>query len=103
MAYRPLPYYLTIKKSKIDGLGLFSTEFIEKGITAGVTHYVDPITQQLYRTPLGGFINHSETPNAVIIDVQRYKYLKFLVDIEPNTEITVTYTLYNPINTDDKL
>jgi len=94
--YRPLPDSLTIKQSEIEGLGLFSTVSIEKGVNAGITHVIDPITMELYRTPLGGFINHSEEPNAKIVEVKRVRYLYFLRDIEPNEEITVKYTMYNP-------
>ena len=96
MTYRPLPEGLTIQKSEIDNLGLFATVNIEKGVNAGVTHVTDPITMKLYRTPLGGFINHSEEPNAKIVEVQRVRYLYFLRDIEPDEEITVKYTMYNP-------
>jgi len=96
MTYRPLPEGLTIQKSEIDNLGLFATVNIEKGVNAGITHIIDPITMKLYRTPLGGFINHSEKPNAKIVEVQRVRYLYFLRDIEPDEEITVKYTMYNP-------
>ena len=36
--YRPLPKNLTIKESNIEGLGLFATDFIEDGVTLGLTH-----------------------------------------------------------------
>ena len=62
--YRPLPSSLTIKSSSIEGLGLFSTEFIENGRLLGITHvYDDGFEDGLIRTPLGGFFNHSEKPN----------------------------------------
>lgn len=96
MTYRPLPEGLTIKESEIDNLGLFATVDIQKGVNAGITHITDPITMKLYRTPLGGFINHSDKPNAKIVEVQRVRYLYFLKDIKPNEEITVKYTMYNP-------
>ena len=97
MTYRPLPDYLTIRESEIDNLGLFSLVGIDKGVNAGITHVLDPVTNKLYRTPLGGFINHSEEPNAKIVEVQRIRYLYFLRDIKPNEEITVKYTMYNPL------
>jgi hypothetical protein len=97
MTYTPLPEGLTIRKSPIDNLGLFSDVNIEKGLNAGITHITDPITKKLYRTPLGGFINHSEEPNAKIVEVQRVRYLYFLRDIAPGEEITVKYTMYNPL------
>ena len=44
--------------SKIEGLGLFTLVEIDKGVNLGITHVRDATTFQLYRTPLGGFINH---------------------------------------------
>ena len=100
MTYRPLPDGLTIKESNIDGLGLFTEVKIEKGVNAGITHITDPITMKLYRTPLGGFINHNEEPNAKIVEVQRVRYLYFLRDIEVGEEITVEYQMYSPYEKD---
>jgi SET domain-containing protein len=95
MNYRPLPEHLTIKKSKIEGLGLFALKDIEKGVNSGITHITDPITNKLFRTPLGGFINHSEEPNAKLVEVQRFRYLYFLRDIKKDEEITLKYTMYS--------
>ncbi len=36
--YRPLPEELTIKESKIEGLGLFAKEFIPRETMLGVSH-----------------------------------------------------------------
>lgn len=94
--YRPLPNYLTIKPSNIDGLGLFAIKPIRKNTLIGITHLTDAITKQIYRTPLGGFINHSKTPNCELKEVQRFKYLITKKDIEPLEEITLFYTMYNP-------
>ena len=58
--YKPLPKYLTIKESKIDGLGLFALQDIEKNTTIGVSHVKhDDYLHGLIRTPLGGFVNHT--------------------------------------------
>ena len=38
MNYKPLPFYLTIKKSNIHGLGLHSLAEIPKDTTIGMTH-----------------------------------------------------------------
>ena len=63
--YRPLPPYLTIDSSKINGLGLFAVEPIKKLINIGISHVADiHFTNGYIRTPLGGFINHSTTPNC---------------------------------------
>lgn len=53
--YRPLPDDLTIKNSKIEGLGLFATSFIHSGMHLGVTHLeIDGF--KLIRTGLGAFL-----------------------------------------------
>ena len=66
--YRPLPIGLTIKKSKIEGLGLHAEQSIEAGTVLGETHVLvhSRDRHEWIRTPLGGFINHSEdTPSVV--------------------------------------
>ena len=40
MSYKPLPDYLTIKDSSINGLGLFATEKIKAHALIGVTPYI---------------------------------------------------------------
>jgi SET domain-containing protein len=96
VSYRPLPSYLTIQPSKIDGLGLFCLDDLAKNETLGVTHVTDAESKQLFRTPLGGFINHSEKPNCELVTIGRFKYLKTLYEIPMGTELTLKYTMYNP-------
>ena len=63
--YRPLPECLTIKKSPIEGLGLYATKNIKANIFLGITHILDENFENKYiRTPLGGFYNHSNNPNV---------------------------------------
>lgn len=95
-SYRPLPNYLTIKKSNIDGLGLFATKDIPAYTSIGETHFKILTNDKGWiRTPLGGFINHSEKPNSKIEFVGDFKRCLFTkVDITKDTEITVFYTLY---------
>ena len=96
--YKPLPNYLTIRNSWIEGLGLFATEKIEQGTNFGVCHIPNEDYENGYiRTPLGGFINHSDNPNVVkmeIINDQRY-HLIATREIDEGEEITVKYTLYD--------
>ena len=96
--YKPLPNYLTIRVSGIEGLGLFATAKIEQGTNLGVCHIPNEDYENGYiRTPLGGFINHSDNPNVVkmeIISDRRY-HLIATRDIDEGEEITVEYTLYN--------
>ena len=62
--YRPLPDCLTIKKSPIEGLGLYATKDIKANTFLGITHILDENFENNYiRTPLGGFYNHSNNPN----------------------------------------
>ena len=97
--YRPLPECVTIKQSDIEGMGLFSTEAIKEGRNIGMTHYKaqseDVVPNGWVRTPLGGFINHSDTPNCETIGIGKAKFLIALVDIMPEEEITLCYTMYS--------
>ena len=104
--YKPLPNGLTISVSAIQGLGLFTNFFVKKGTNFGVSHM--KMNSMLIRTPLGGFINHSDTPNCtksryfmtkennlkIKHDYTRYD-LVTLQDIEGGEELTLKYSFYN--------
>ena len=96
MTYRPLPKQVTIKQSTIDGLGLYSTESLYPGQYLGITHVSNNKFENGYvRTPLGGFINHSDTPNCEVReDVDGNLMLFTLRPILPNEELTLKYNLY---------
>ena len=97
MTYKPLPKTLTIKESDIDGLGLFTTTKIPKGVDLGVTHLFDERFENDYiRTPLGGFINHNAIPNCKTFEEGRFLYIITLTDIEKDEELTLKYTFYDP-------
>ena len=99
--YSPLPSSLTIKTSGIHGLGLFATKNIKTETNLGITHVFNVHFNNGYiRTPLGGFLNHSDNPNCTLIDSDnlRYKELKVLRNIEIGEELTVKYTMYSLIN-----
>lgn len=100
MTYRPLPNFLTIKKSDIDGLGVFAAYQINAGTYLGEARY--EINSLLVRTPLGGFINHSDSPNcSYIVDsdnyfsIGSYRVYKLYTTkfIEIDSELTVNYSL----------
>ena len=99
--YKPLPdnecINLTISKSKIQGLGLFTKLFEPKGVNFGVSHY--KIEGELIRTPLGGFINHSDKPNCEKVELKSKNYIKYnlvaIKNIKAWEELTVKYTFYN--------
>lgn len=95
--YHPLPQGLTIRSSDIDGLGLFATEAFSAGHEFGVTHVADDRFENAYiRTPLGGFYNHSETPNCEVKTVDDLRILYAIADIAAGDELAVRYTLYDP-------
>ena len=86
--YKPLPISVTIGKSSLHGLGLVAIESISAGSNLGTTHH--NVKDELIRTPLGGFINHSDNPNCFID--QNYKLLT-IKPIQKGDELTVYYRL----------
>ena len=95
--YRPLPSYLTIKQSPVEGLGLFAVEPIKKSALLGISHIADRHFPNGYiRTPLGGFINHSNTPNCKTFKEGRLMSIITLTDIKAGDEITLKYIMYDP-------
>ena len=106
LMYKPLPESLTIKQSKINGLGLFADQKIMQGTNLGMSHL--KIGDTIFRTPLGGFINHANEPNCEKVELRmtnedlqghQYSYKKWnlvtLQDIKAGEELTVRYTFYN--------
>jgi hypothetical protein len=92
--YNPLPDNLTIKKSNVEGLGLFAIENVEAEHIFGITHIQNSDFENGYiRTPLGGFINHSVKPNCVLIFDGDYLKLKSIDFIRDGEEITLKYQI----------
>ena len=101
-SYRPLPEGLTIKESSIDGLGLFATKDWSAGEEIGISHEMRDrfLTMgEWIRTPLGGFINHSDNPNCFMVyegiaggnwSIRRAYAVK---PIKAGEEVTAYYTL----------
>ena len=95
--YRPLPDYLRIGDSDIEGKGLFTRKALPRGVYLGITHITDErFPDNLIRTPLGGFINHFGLPNCDIEKIGDIHTLRTKFDIAPNTELTVCYRDTNP-------
>ena len=97
--YHPLPSGLTVAESGIAGQGLFTTRKLVAGTELGISHY--RIEGELIRTPLGGFINHSQTPNCKRNQIRIKPYydkwnLLVIEDIEEGDELTLKYTWYDP-------
>ena len=61
--YQALPSCLQVKHSSVAGQGIFATEDIPDTIYLGISHIV--VDDKIMRTPLGGFVNHSDDPNCV--------------------------------------
>ena len=95
--YNPLPEGLRIQKSEIQGFGLFTLLFLKQGTNLGISHI--NIKDELIRTPLGGFVNHSDDPNCEKIKLHDKDYIKYnlvtIKDIEGGEELTVKYTFYD--------
>jgi len=104
--YNPLPNSLTIKTSKVNGLGLFAKEEIPKATNLGMSHI--KIGEKIIRTPLGGFINHANDSNCIKVELRmtnqddpavKFDYKKWnlitIKDIKKGEELTLTYTFYN--------
>ena len=111
MYYKPLPDNLTIKKSDIDGLGLFAVEEIRSGVIGIGWVKQDIFPDGYIRTPLGGFINHSNEPNCIKVKPRLKLFprhwptlkedeevssiaIRTKRDIKEGEELTVFYTLY---------
>ena len=99
--YRPLDHRVTIKESSIHGLGLFSKEDLEPSDRLGRSHV--EWEGHLIRTPMGGFINHSETPNAFILKNVNFRELIVIRPVKSGEEITVFYTEYKVDNSEESL
>ena len=104
--YKPLPESLTIKQSGIDGIGLFAKEGIAQGANLGMSHVA--IGSGIIRTPMGGFINHSDDANTVKVELKinetddpllkiatKKWNLVTLRDIKEGEELTLKYTFYD--------
>ena len=100
--YNPLPDGLMITKSSIQGQGLVTTKFIDKDVKLGLSHII--VDGEIIRTPLGGFVNHSDEPNCIKIrgvlgleEVEQHNkyFLYTLRDIKAWEELTCKYTFYD--------
>ena len=102
LKYRPLPDNLQISCSPIDGMGIFAVKSINKGTNLGMTHI--KVEQRLVRTPLGGVLNHSSSPNCEKANLRfsddgcHYTFWNLITieDIKPKEELTIKYEWYTP-------
>jgi len=97
--YRPLPEGLYIGNSKIEGNALFTYIELKKSEELGISHIrynSDDFHSNYIRTPLGGFVNHSNTPNCELYECGAYLKMKTSKNIRPGEELTLAYNLYDP-------
>tara|TARA_R110002051_G_scaffold321795_2_gene410427 strand:+ start:9320 stop:9706 length:387 start_codon:yes stop_codon:yes gene_type:complete len=103
MTYKPLPEGLTIRESSVDGLGLFAARSFPAETILGISHIRNKRFEDSYiRTPLGGFINHSESPNVEKVGPAESRevsedmlLIRTIRDIAVGEELLVKYTLYD--------
>ena len=95
--YKPIPDNVTVGPSKIQGLGLIATKKIRAGTLIGKIHIPDNREPDGYiRTPLGGFGNHSYSPNCYKLEMtdDNTVWIVSKKNIEEGEELTWFYTLY---------
>ena len=95
--YKPLPENLRLGFSDIHDIGLFAKEGIAQGTNLGTTHI--KVNDEIFRTPLGGFINHAEDNNCVKTELRDENFTKkwnlmTLRNIKEGEELTLKYTFY---------
>ena len=97
--YKPLPDGLTIKDSKVQGLGLFATKDVDADVVLGIVHVLNKnFPHGAIRTAMGAFYNHSDNPNCFINKNIHYHHgdqreLYTIRPIKKDEEITVFYTV----------
>jgi len=81
------------KDSITHGLGLHATTKLEAGQVLGETHVLvhNRDRHEWVRTPLGGFINHSENPNCYISTDKGDRNLHTVIPVAKGEELTVYY------------
>jgi hypothetical protein len=91
--YQALPDFLHIKDSPVAGQGIFAKDDIPEGVDLGMTHL--NVCGIIYRTPLGGFVNHSDDPNCVKWEENQRYYMKSIRTIKKGEELFLKYSFYS--------
>lgn len=93
MTYRPMPDKTKLSQGK-EGLGVFASHRILAGEVIGLGHVKRSSEPDGWlRTPLGGFVNHSLTPNCQAQLRDDEIIIIALKDIHEDEELTVFYWL----------
>jgi len=91
--YQALPNFLKVEESPVAGQGLFATQDIDAMMYLGVSHVV--VHDIIIRTPLGGFVNHSEDPNCIKWHEGDIYHMKTIKPIKKGEELFLKYTFYS--------
>ena len=92
MTYQALPKELHVKDSPIAAQGIFAKEDIDAMMYIGVSHII--VDDIIWRTPIGGFINHSDDPNCIKWCEDNIYYVKTIREIKKGEELFLKYTFY---------
>ena len=94
--YKALPNWIHVKDSRVAGQGLFAKDDVPEDVYLGISHVV--VDEEIMRTPLGGFVNHSDDPNCVKYPVDNKYYTKYYIKtirpIKAGEELFLKYTFY---------
>ena len=95
-----MPDALHIGDSQVAGQGIFAKEDIPVDTELGLSHILlEILLDETFRTPLGGFINHSDDPNCVKYPVDNKYYTKYYIKtikpIKAGEELFLKYTFYS--------
>ena len=81
----------TVKKSPIEGEGVFLTKDIKRGTCLGLTHvFDDQILTGI--TELGKKHNHSKSPTVHSVKLGNKRFIFAIRELKSGDEITVDYT-----------
>ena len=100
MTYKALPKFLHVQYSSVAGQGIFALNDIPADVYLGISHVVvGDLIPNIMRTPLGGFVNHSEDPNCIKVFEEeqwgKIYHMRTIKDIKKGEELFLKYTFYN--------
>lgn len=95
--YKALPNWIHVKDSRVAGQGLFAKDDVPEDVYLGISHFV--VDEEIMRTPLGGFVNHSDDPNCVKECEEKewgkIYHMRTIKPIKKDEELFLKYTFYN--------
>ena len=95
--YKALPNWIHVKDSRVAGQGLFAKDDVPEDVYLGISHVV--VDEEIMRTPLGGFVNHSDDPNCTKVyeeeDWGKIYHMRTIKTIKKGEELFLKYTFYS--------